>query len=533
MSPKRLVGPPPRIEGFTYQSVLGSGGFADVFLYQDVLGRRVAVKVLLVERLSSGSEQQFTAEANLMAALSAHPSIVTIYQAGLSSDGRPYLVMEYFPKANLQVRYRRERFSAAEALRIGIQVAGAVETSHRAGILHRDIKPANILISEYNKPALTDFGISATQENQQDAVGMSIPWSPPESFGSPPWSGPQSDVYALAATVYTLLAGRSPFEVPGAANSSSDILGRIENSALPALGRDDVPPMLEEALAKAMSKSPGDRYETSLAFARALQKVQIDMHMAVTPVDVVDDSADQIDENDDDDGLTRIRSIVSISPEATAPQAPSRGRHPDYVQPIAGVPDDTVLRDGLHASGGGQPAGRHEAGLPLPVAPPIEDTLLRPPSEPPSSEVSQPAKRRMLVPTIIGAAAVIVVGGAIAATLMTGQAGEADKKGAGQSAPQTSVPLDPVVESIVPAPTGLAGTVGDKGVVFSWQNPSPQPEDMYLWRVLDAETDGPLTSTKDPSVSVQPGATGRTCIEVSIRRSTGRSTNEPAVACAP
>ena len=156
----RTPSPPPELPGFVYVQPLGTGGFADVFLYeQQMPRRRVAVKVLIAERITSGAAQEFTDEANVMAMLSTHPAIVTIYQAGVAGDGRPYLVMEYCPRPNLQVRARKEPFSVAEALRVGIQVAGAVETAHRAGVLHRDIKPANILVTEYNRPALTDFGI--------------------------------------------------------------------------------------------------------------------------------------------------------------------------------------------------------------------------------------------------------------------------------------------------------------------------------------------------------------------------------------
>ncbi len=237
MNVKRAPMTPPHLPGFTYLEVLGSGGFADVYLYEQQLPRRrVAVKVLLTERISTGSVAEFTAEANVMAMLSTHPAIVTIYQAGVAHDGRPYLVMEYCPKPNLQVRYRREPFSVAESLRVGIQVAAAVETAHRAGVLHRDIKPANILVTEYNRPALTDFGIASTTSAAAESEGLSIPWSPPESFADVPRSDPRSDVYALGATVYTLLAGRSPFEMPGQRNSAAELIHRIETAPLPRSG---------------------------------------------------------------------------------------------------------------------------------------------------------------------------------------------------------------------------------------------------------------------------------------------------------
>jgi serine/threonine protein kinase len=290
VSPKRAPMAPPDLPGFTYVDLLGSGGFADVYLYEQQLPkRRVAVKVLLTERMSSGSVEEFTAEANVMAMLSTHPAIVTIYQAGVAQDGRPYLVMEYCPRPNLQVRYRREPFSIAESLRVGVQVAAAVETAHRAGVLHRDIKPANILVTEYNRPALTDFGIASTTNAAAESAGLSIPWSPPESFADVPRSDPRSDVWALGATVYTLLAGRSPFELPGQRNTAAELIHRIETLALPPLGRADVPVSLQRALERAMAKSPADRYESALAFARALQTVQIELSHSVTPIDILDD----------------------------------------------------------------------------------------------------------------------------------------------------------------------------------------------------------------------------------------------------
>ncbi len=95
-----------------------------------------------------------------MAALGDHPYIVQVFRAGTSDDGRPYLVMKYYPPPNLAMRARAERFSVEEVLRTGIQLASAVETAHRAHITHRDIKPANVLISAYGAPGLTDFGIA-------------------------------------------------------------------------------------------------------------------------------------------------------------------------------------------------------------------------------------------------------------------------------------------------------------------------------------------------------------------------------------
>ena len=327
MSSKRPPAPPPALAGFTYVDVLGSGGFADVYLYEQHLPRRrVAVKVMLADRMAGDAVEQFTAEANVMAMLSTHPAIVTIYQAGVSDDGRPYLVMEYCPKPNLQIRSRASAFSIAEALRVGVQVGAAVETAHRAGILHRDIKPANILVTEYNRPALTDFGIATTAGAEESSAGMSIPWSPPESFSDQPGSGVATDVYALGATVFTLLAGRSPFEQPGGRNGGADLIQRIESQPVPRLERADAPVSLQLALERAMAKRPGDRYESAVAFARTLQRVQIELAHSVTPIDILDDAPPEEDDGDTDGELTRVRGIVSIEPQTNPAAGPTRRR---------------------------------------------------------------------------------------------------------------------------------------------------------------------------------------------------------------
>ena len=230
MSTRREASQPPVIPGFDYVRLLGTGGFADVFLYrQQMPRRRVAVKALLAASLDDEARARFRTEADIMASLSHHPSIVTVYQADVAADGRPYLVMEYCSRPGLAQRYRAERMGVAEVLRIGVRLSSAVETAHRAGILHRDIKPANVLVTDFGWPALTDFGIAATAGLASGAmVGMSIPWSPPEMLTDDPTGDVRSDVYSLAATVYSLLARRSPFEVLDASNSAADLIARIE-----------------------------------------------------------------------------------------------------------------------------------------------------------------------------------------------------------------------------------------------------------------------------------------------------------------
>ncbi|MCS5498142.1 protein kinase [Cnuibacter physcomitrellae] len=577
MSARRPPSAPPEIPGFEYQSLLGSGGFADVFLYdQRMPRRRVAIKVLLKESLTQGAQESFEAEANLMAQLSTHPSIVTIYQAGVADDGRPYLAMEYCPKPNLGARYRKERISVAEALRIGVQVAGAVETSHRAGILHRDIKPANILVTEYNRPALTDFGISVALvgDPERESVGMSIPWSPPEVFESSPSSGVAADVYSLGATVYTLLAGRSPFEVPGGSNTGLDLITRIQSSPLARIGRADVPDSLEDVLATAMAKRPDARYASALELGRALQKIQLELSLSVTPTDVLDESLPAESVEEEDEGNTRVRGIVTIDPTGPAPTGPARsdsstGARPAQPRwgeslrpdPVHDTVASTIARPGSPArppagsapsrpatpsapspSPAGAapgrapfaaPSGAAPAGMPVPAADRadafgIEQTIHRPPQAPTDDEDTN--RKRSRLPIIVGASLVA------AAVLVTGIVFAVNAGTGSPSAVETDpgvAPIDVLPAQSVKPPTDLKGTVTAEGVVFTWTNPDPQSGDRYQWGVVTQGAETTLQPAAQPTATVPlPAAGGRVCIEVAIVHTDGRG-SEPVTGCAP
>ncbi|WP_308492907.1 serine/threonine-protein kinase [Microbacterium terrisoli] len=287
--PKRLPADPPVLAGLTYVRPLGSGGFADVFLYaQDMPRRQVAVKVLPTGVHDAEVLRMFNAEADVLAHLSAHPSIVTVYQAGLSADGRPYIVMEYCP-GSLAQRYRRERIPVDEALTIGVKMASALESAHRAGLVHRDIKPSNILITTFGSPVLADFGISSSlaPHSGEEVLAMSVPWSAPEVISEQSSGTIASEVWSLGATVYSLLAGHSPFErhEPGQ-NTREQLRRRIQRAAYPRMSRVDVPSGVEQVLSTAMARNPADRYPNALAFAQALRDAQHAMGFSPTPLEV-------------------------------------------------------------------------------------------------------------------------------------------------------------------------------------------------------------------------------------------------------
>lgn len=288
---RRLPSTPPTLPGFSHVHILGSGGFADVFLYEQNMPRRqVAVKVMLSEVVNDQVRQMFQAEANLMAQLSAHPSILTVYQASVSGDGRPYLVMELCSSA-LSQRYRSERIPVPEVLRIAVKIGSAIETAHRAGVLHRDIKPSNILLTAYGHPVLSDFGIAATlsESGEREAVGMSIPWSAPEVLLDETAGTIESEVWAFAATAYSLLAGRSPFEVPGGSNKSTDLIARINRAKVQPIDRPDVPASLERVLQRAMSRRPESRQGSVMELVHELQAIESELGLPQTPVEIAVD----------------------------------------------------------------------------------------------------------------------------------------------------------------------------------------------------------------------------------------------------
>jgi len=317
---------PPLLPGYTYVRPLGSGGFADVFLFQQNMPRRlVAVKVLLSKVQDDASARALAAEADIMASLSSHPSILTVFEASVSSDGRPYIVMEYCP-TSLTNRYRNEKIPVAEVLSIGVKTSSAVEAAHRAGLLHRDIKPSNILVTSFGHPVLSDFGVaSAAASGDTDTIAMSPPWSAPELVEHRSTGTVATEVWALAATVYTLLAQRSPFDVAGPSRVDEHALkARIAKAKYTPTGRSDVPRELEGVLEGGMRRIPGDRYPSAAVFGQALQWVEQSLGLPVTPMEIPTDEWAQ---------------ASTLGPTDDAPRGPTRSTVPVESQRLRRGPE--------------------------------------------------------------------------------------------------------------------------------------------------------------------------------------------------
>jgi serine/threonine protein kinase len=282
----RLPMTPPDIPGLNYLSPLGRGGFADVFLYsQSVPNRRVAVKIFLKKFDSkSPSAISFIAEANNLGNLGGHANIVNIFEANISRNGNPYISMEYCP-TSLGKDWRTNPLGLERVLDIGVQIACALETVHKSNLIHRDIKPSNILINSFNVPVLSDFGIAGeiNVADTSDQIAMSLPWSAPEVVALQTLGSVHSDVFSLGATLYSLLAGRTPFESDDAKqNENEKLKSRIIKATYTPIPKGGIPKIVESVLSKAMQREPIHRFASMQEFAMALNDVQMAMQFQVT-----------------------------------------------------------------------------------------------------------------------------------------------------------------------------------------------------------------------------------------------------------
>ncbi len=470
----------PTISGYTFVEHLGSGGFADVFCYeQQWPQQKVAIKVVRAVNdkgaLNERERLLFTSEANAMARLGDHPNIVPVLTAGVTDDGRPFLVMRYCPPPDLGARVRHSPLSVADAISTGIKLASAIETAHRAGMVHRDIKPSNVLVTSYHEPALTDFGIAGRLQEvaAEDEVRISYPWSAPEMLDGRSNGSIASDVYSLGATIWHLLVGRSPFSITGGDNSARALSARILHAAPPPTQRPDVPPALDRLLQQAMAKQPGHRPETALDLARTLQRLEAAAGFPRTQIAVEGD-----------------RAPVAVAPaRADGPDGPDLDL--TQVKPVS-----VVSASGPRAVA---PAGAPDAHEPLP-----------------------PVRRSLLVwaGIAVAVAAAVVIG-----LLVTG-GDPSDRE------PFTELTVTPTPDDVAPeAPDGppvLAGRRTRQGVVFTWAGPDAgQPGDSWQWQRPDT---GESERTDDTRLLITgPEAQESVCLQVRLIR--GSFASEWAQAC--
>ncbi|UFU07435.1 serine/threonine-protein kinase [Ruania halotolerans] len=429
----------PAIPGYQFLRTIGHGGSGDVYLYrQEMPARDVAIKVLRTEELTPQGRARFAAEANLMARLSGHTGIADVLAADVDAEGEPFLVMEYCPGGSLGERYRTHAMSVAEVLDLGVRIACALESAHRLGIVHRDVKPSNILLTEYAMAVLGDFGISTIDEDfpgatrvkaeiysgldveAEDGVGLSLPWAAPEALADPPVSDMRSDRYSFAATLYSLLEGRSPHEVPEGPNGSAHLTGRIRSGFVAAMQRTDVPPTLERLLRQAMSYDPAERFDSMLEIALALQEVQRELGLGVTRLEVPMGAGPL---------PTAIDPAPTVVPAGLARSSPASPQRPEEPGPLPARSAQTWLpeADGPPPAAALPAPGTHQehseqneqrAAPELPVGTPVAAAAFVP-MAPLDGPAAEPDPRTKTLSTAALAAAVafivltVVAGGAL------------------------------------------------------------------------------------------------------------------------
>jgi serine/threonine protein kinase len=250
--------PLPFVPGLTDLAVFARGGYATVYrAVQQSVGREVAVKVENRTLESDRDQARFLREARAAGRMSSHPHVVDLFDAGVTVDRHPYLIMELCAGSYAD-RMRTAPLGAAEARDVGVKIADALADAHHLGVLHRDVKPANILCSGFGEPALADFGLAILAETRDASVTLEVltpAYAPPEMFRHSPPS-PAVDVYALCATLYAIMRGMPP-RWPADRNPS--LLTLLELFAEPIPDVPGIPSDLVDVLRLGMANDPADR----------------------------------------------------------------------------------------------------------------------------------------------------------------------------------------------------------------------------------------------------------------------------------
>jgi serine/threonine protein kinase len=258
---------------YRLEQLLGQGGMGLVFkAVHEPDGAVVALKVLRAELSADDTyRRRFAREGRIAAGLSQR-HLVPVVDSG-EIDGRPYLAARYVVGRSLaDLIEAGGPLGLAPLVRTTAEIATALDTLHREGLVHRDVKPANIMVDESGASFLTDFGLAkgdaATVLTRPGHVVGTLDYLAPEVIrgGS---AGPAADIYALGCVTYECIAGRPPFGGFGFVDAA---LASIQDEpADPCESRDDLPRGLSFAVLQALAKSPADRPPTAAAYALMLR----------------------------------------------------------------------------------------------------------------------------------------------------------------------------------------------------------------------------------------------------------------------
>lgn len=466
ISGRQETGLQVEVEGYSDLERIAVGGFSTVYrAQQERFDRLVALKVFTIGALDERAQQRFIRECSLTGRLTGHPNIVRIFDAGFTASGLPFIAMEHYGKGSLAARLQAAGpLPVDEVLRVGVKIAGALETAHRSGILHRDLKPENVLVSDYEDPVLADFGISAVNQVREASLtleGLTPPHAPPEVIEGE-HADEASDIYSLGSTLYTLLAGSPPFG-GGAGEALLPLLRRIIENPVPDMARGGVPESLMATLRQAMAKDRADRHGSAAELGGALQGVQRELGMTPTELPL---------SHDDGHG---------------------GGEPPPGEQAASG----TLTTDESHDSGTAtRPRPRlrnghtEEGSGALPPITPAETTVARAPSDRGADRSGRKGRRarRVLLGLIVLAGLAVV-----AAVLLRPADGGAPGPTAGVAGNQ-----DQGGDISVAAPTNIEVTEVDDAVQVSWDDTAGG---QFPYVIQQAPADG------TGLIPVDPGAT--------------------------
>ncbi len=254
---------------------IGKGGMATVYQARDLKhDRPVALKVLNPEVGAILGAERFLAEIKVTATLQ-HPNLLTLIESG-EANGLLYYVMPLLDGETLRARLTREgQLSVDDAVRIAVGIGNALAFAHTRGVVHRDLKPENIML-QHGQPVVLDFGIALAMRNaggtRLTQTGMSVGtpqyMSPEQAAGERDIDG-RADIYALGALLFEMLTG----EVPHTGPSAQVVFARMMTTEARAVTtvRPSVPSRVAEAVRRALSRAPEDRYATADEFVQALQ----------------------------------------------------------------------------------------------------------------------------------------------------------------------------------------------------------------------------------------------------------------------
>ncbi len=251
---------------------MGQGGQGVIFLAHDpYMQRQVVVKVLMFDHAHDEIQREFFQhEAEIIASLE-HPFIVPVYDFGWHG-AQPYIVMRYMAGSSLADLLRQKALRTRDYAAAMTRICEALDVAHARGIIHRDIKPQNILFDTSRQAFLADFGLAKSLQMTENAskwlVGTPAYMSP-EQVQDHPLDG-RSDVYALGVMLYEFLTGQLPF-----GGENSEMLSAHLHEQVPSVlaYAADLPPVWQEIINKAMSKSPDERYASAGEFAQKVQDV--------------------------------------------------------------------------------------------------------------------------------------------------------------------------------------------------------------------------------------------------------------------